>query len=94
MTIKHKQEGKGGQFYYEQDGQQMAEMVYVMAGPDKMIIEHTEVNEALEGKGIGKELLHRLVEYVREKNIKVIPLCVFAKAVFKRTPEWQDVLAQ
>ena len=93
MIIKHKQEGKGGYFYYEEDGKKLAEMVYVMAGPDKMIIEHTEVDESLEGKGIGKHLLEELVKYVRENKIKVIPLCVFAKAVFQRTKECQDVLA-
>lgn len=93
MTIKHRQEGKGGAFYYEQDGKQMAEMVYVTSGPQQMIIEHTEVDESLEGQGIGKHLLEELVNYVRANNIKVIPLCPFANAVIKRRKEWQDVLA-
>lgn len=93
IEVKHEQTTKGGSFYYEVLGNRMAEMVYVMAGDKKMIIEHTEVNPSLEGRGVGKQLLAALIEYVRAKNIKVLPLCVFAKAMFSRTKEWQDVLA-
>jgi predicted GNAT family acetyltransferase len=32
------------------------------------------------------------VDYAREKHIKIIPLCPFAKSVFDRTPEFRDVL--
>jgi uncharacterized protein len=37
--------------------------------------------------------LAKAVEFVREKNVKVIPLCPFAKSVFDKTPEYRDVLA-
>ena len=80
-------------FYVGQDGAILAEMVYTMPSPDKMIIEHTEVDDSLGGKGIGKQLVHTSVEYARTHNIKIIPLCPFAKKVFDRTPEWSDVLA-
>ncbi|WP_223276056.1 GNAT family N-acetyltransferase [Algoriphagus aquimarinus] len=52
-------------------------MVYVMAGPKKMIIEHTEVDESRKGQGIGEKLLGELVDYVRKEDIKVIP-CVLS----------------
>lgn len=92
ITVQHEQTPKGGAFFYEENGKRLAEMVYVMTGTGKMIIEHTEVDESLKGQGIGKQLQSSLVNYVREKNIKVIPLCPFAKATFERTKEWQDVL--
>ena len=92
IEVKHEQTQKGGAFYYEQLGNRLAEMVYVMAGEHKMIIEHTEVNPSLEGRGIGKQLLASLIDYVRANNIKVLPLCPYAKAVLARTKEWQDVL--
>ncbi|MFT3827318.1 MAG: GNAT family N-acetyltransferase [Chitinophagaceae bacterium] len=92
MLIQHKFDGKKGMFYVEQDEKILAEMVYTQPSPDTMIIEHTEVNEALEGKGIGKQLVHAAVEYVRTNNMKIIPLCPFAKSVLDRVTEWQDVL--
>lgn len=91
-NMVHSKTGKGGSFDYTVDGNKLAEMVYVMAGENKMIIEHTEVDDSLKGEGIGKKLLGELVDYVRANNIKVIPLCPFANATFKRTKEWQDVL--
>lgn len=90
--IQHETDGKKGAFFYEKEGVRLAEMVYVMAGGEKMIIEHTEVDESLKGQGVGRMLLSTLVDYVRERNIKVIPLCPFANATFKKVTEWQDVL--
>lgn len=80
-------------FYVGQDGAILAEMVYTMPSDDKMIIEHTEVDASLEGKGVGKQLVKTAVEYARTHNIKIIPLCPFTKTVLDRVKEWQDVLA-
>ena len=90
--IKHITTGSKGAFIYEVEGKKLAEMVYNMAGEKRMIIEHTDVDESLKGQGIGKRLQAELVEYVRGHDIKVIPLCPFAHANFKRMKEWQDVL--
>ncbi|WP_339699827.1 GNAT family N-acetyltransferase [Algoriphagus aquimarinus] len=92
IKIKHEFDGKRGSFYLEEGAKRFAEMVYVMAGQKKMIIEHTEVDESLKGQGIGGKLLDELVDYVRKEDIKVIPLCPFAKAMFKKKEELRDVL--
>lgn len=93
VSIQHEQTATGGSFYYEESGERLAEMVYTMSNPDKMIIEHTEVDPSLGGKGIGKQLLGVLIDYVRKNKIKVLPLCTFAKAMLDKNKEWQDVLA-
>lgn len=90
----HKQTGTKGAFIYEVDGAQLGKMEYVMAGPERMIIEHTEVDESLKGQNIGKKLLENLVHYVREHKIEVIPLCPFAKAMLNKITEWQDILVK
>ena len=79
-------------FYVEVDGRVLAEMVYTMASPEKMIIEHTEVDDELRGRNVGAQLVHTAVEFARTHNIKIIPLCPFANAVFKKKPEYADVL--
>ena len=93
MLIQHKKVGNKGLFYVESNGNIMAEMVYTMSSPEKMIIEHTEVSEELKGQNVGYQLVHTAVEYARTHNIKIIPLCPFAHAVFKKKPEYADVLA-
>lgn len=92
MLIQNKKVGTKGMFYIEQDGKIVAEMVYSMPSADKMIVEHTEVDDSLKGKNVGKQLVHHMVEYARTNNIKVIPLCPFTNAVIKKTPEYQDIL--
>ena len=80
-------------FYVEMDGNILAEMVYSMPSSNKMIIEHTEVSEELKGKNVGNQLAHTAVEYARTNNIKIVPLCPFASSVFKKKPEYADVLS-
>ena len=92
MLIQHKLVGGKGIFYVGQDGAMLAEMVYTKPSEDKMIIEHTEVDDSLAGKGVGKQLLNAAVDYARKHNIKIIPLCPFAKSVFDKVAEIRDVL--
>src|SRR5574343_434539 len=79
-----------GAFYIEVEGKQEAMMTFVFAGEDKIIIDHTEVNLGNEGKGFGKKMVTKAVEFAREKGIKILPLCPFAKSVFDKTPEFRD----
>jgi len=92
MEIKHQSDGQRGSFYVRSSDAKKAEMVYVMAGSSKMIIEHTEVSDDLRGEGLGIKLLEALVEEVRERGIRVLPLCPFAKASFQKREDLQDVL--
>ena len=94
MVIKNKKVGTKGMFYINNDEKILAEMVYTMASPKKMIIEHTEVGEELRGQNVGYELVKTAVEFARAHDIKIIPLCPFANSVFKRKPEFADVLAK
>lgn len=81
-----------GFFYISIDGKTEAKMTFVFAGPNKIIIDHTEVNEGHNGKGFGKKMVTKAVEFAREKGIKIVPLCPFAKKVFDKTTEFNDVL--
>jgi len=81
-----------GFFYIDIDGKHEAIMTFVFAGADKIIIDHTEVKPGNEGKGFGKKMVAKAVEYARENEIKIIPLCPFAKSVFEKIPEFRDVL--
>jgi len=67
-------------------------MTYSIPSSDFIIIDHTEVDPAFKGQGIGKQLLYKIVEMAREKNIKILPLCPYANAQFKKIKEIQDVL--
>ncbi|MGV0946934.1 GNAT family N-acetyltransferase [Empedobacter falsenii] len=90
MEIKQIDDKKNGAFVVLDGDKKAGEMAYVWAGNDKIIIDHTEVDEAYGGQGVGKNALLALVDWVRKDNIKVIPLCPFAKAQFDKNPEIRD----
>ncbi|NCU03685.1 MAG: N-acetyltransferase [Chitinophagaceae bacterium] len=92
MNIQQTDDGKKGVFFIEEEGERVAEMTYVWAGAEKFIIDHTEVSDKLAGKGAGKQLVAKAVEFAREKGVKIMPLCPFANKVFKKTEAYQDVL--
>lgn len=93
MDIKNTDNGIKGSFYLEIEGVRKAAMTYSHAGTEKIIIDHTEVDDSLKGKGVGYKLVEAAVEYSRENNLKIIPLCPFAAAVFKKKVEtYADVL--
>jgi predicted GNAT family acetyltransferase len=90
--ITHERSGHRGAFAWTQDGRRLAAMTYTVAGT-RVIIDHTQVDEALRGTGVGAKLVHAAVEWARAEKVRLLPLCPFAKSVFDKTPEYSDVLA-
>lgn len=85
-------DGKKGKFELYENNDLVGEMTYTWAGTNIFIIDHTEVKPAYGGKGYGKMLVQKGVEFARKKGIKIIPLCPFAKAEFDKNNEISDVL--
>jgi uncharacterized protein len=92
MEIQQHDDGKKGKFFIEQDGAELAQMTYVWVGTERIIIDHTEVDDRLRGKSAGKQLVAKAVEFARAAGIKIIPLCPFAKSVFDKVTDFRDVL--
>jgi len=90
--IGHERSGHKGAFVWTQDGKRLAQMTYSVAG-SRVIIDHTRVDELLRGKNVGAQLVRAAVEWARAENVKLLPLCPFAKSVFGKTPAYADVLA-
>jgi uncharacterized protein len=92
VEIKQIDEGTKGYFVASDAEHEAGRMAYTYAGNSKIIIDHTEVNNSYRGQSIGKKLLMKIVEYARQNNIKIIPLCPFAKSVFEKMESIRDVL--
>jgi predicted GNAT family acetyltransferase len=92
MDIQRIEHGSKGAFIVKENVERLAEMTYSKAGDKLIIIDHTEVSDALRGKGAGKQLVQAAVDYARANQLKILPLCPFAKSVFDKTPEFKDVL--
>ncbi|MEP6803509.1 MAG: GNAT family N-acetyltransferase [Flavobacterium sp.] len=93
MEIQQTNDIKRGSFEAVENGKEAGKMTYTWAGDSKFIIDHTEVSEDFSGQGVGKKLLMATVDYARNNDLKIIPLCPFAKSVFDKTEEIRDVLS-
>jgi predicted GNAT family acetyltransferase len=93
IELKLESNGKGA-FVIEQGSERVAEMAIGISG-DNLTVYHTEVSEQLKGQGIASKLLSTMVEYARTHKLKVITLCPYVSAQFKRHPDqYKDIWNQ
>lgn len=57
-----------------------------------ILFTHTEVPDALGGRGIAKALVRAGLRYARDKGMKVMPVCPFFARYIKEHVEEQDIL--
>ena len=69
-----------------------AELTFSRASDKLVILDHTGVPDEYRGQKIGVALVSRAVEDARKGGYKILPLCPFAAAQFRRHEEWADVL--
>jgi hypothetical protein len=67
-------------------GGSVAEIVYRRRG-ERMVLVHTGVPEALEGRGVGGLLVRAAVGYAAGEGLTVVPACPFARAWLQRHPD-------
>jgi len=60
---------------------------------NELFLIHTEVPPALEGKGVGTALVQKTLQFAKDNNYKIVPLCPFVQAYLKRHPEWNVLVA-
>ena len=61
-------------------------------GKTRIIFTHTEVPKALAGNSIGAKMAKAGLDYAREHNLQIMPLCPFVAAYMERHPEYYDLL--
>ncbi len=88
IVVVHNPEA--GRFEIEIEGQ-LAILKYEMQ-PGKMVCTHTEVPEALGGRGLGSRLAKAALEHARQNGLKVWPLCSFVAGYIQKHPEYQSLL--
>ena len=61
--------------------------------PGLVTLVHTEVDPALEGKGVGSRLVAAALDDIRRRGLSFVPVCPFVRAYLRRHPEQSDLLA-
>lgn len=94
MQFQHQDNGHSGEFFsVNESDQRIAEISYLWNGDDKIIANHTWVDDSLRGQGVARELLDVLVAFAREKQLTIFPTCSYVDVMFRRDPSFNDVKA-
>lgn len=59
---------------------------------DRVVFVHTEVDDSIEGQGLGSHLISHALEDVRRRGGRVVARCPFVRAYLKRHPEYDDLV--
>ncbi|HEY3524371.1 MAG TPA: GNAT family N-acetyltransferase [Candidatus Limnocylindrales bacterium] len=61
--------------------------------PDRITLIHTEVDPALEGRGVGSAIARFALEDARANGLRVRVACPFVTAWLRRHHEYDDIVA-
>jgi len=59
--------------------------------PDAVVLVHTDVDPAYEGRGLGSVLVKGALDDLRERGVRAVPLCPFVRGYIRRHPEYAPV---
>ena len=62
-------------------------------GEGRIEFTHTEVDDALEGEGVGSTLVGEALDQARAAGLDVIATCPFVRSYIERHQEYADLLA-
>lgn len=58
-----------------------------------LAIDHTEVPEALRGKGYGAKMMEAVLKAIDQEGYKVKPVCPYVKHYMDKHKEWDHLFA-
>lgn len=73
-------------------GEYLPKIEYIKTKNGEIYLTHTEVPVALEGQGIGSQLVESVLADIEQKELRLIPLCPFVAGYIKKHPEWKKIV--
>jgi uncharacterized protein len=72
--------------FVHREGDAVAELQYELDG-DRFYLIHTEVPDALGGRGLGGQLVRAALARARRDHLTIVPWCPFARRWLKEHPD-------
>jgi uncharacterized protein len=91
--VRREDEAGRGRYVIDLGEGAEAEMTFSKSGDGPMVIDHTGVPPAFEGRGIAAKLVNAAIADARAEGFKIRPVCSYVVAQFRRHRDWDDLLA-
>jgi uncharacterized protein len=75
-------------------GDRVVGTIAYMTEPGAVVLIHTEVDPAFEGRGFGSRLVAGALDDIRARGLSLVPLCRFVSSYLRRHPEYGDLVAR
>jgi predicted GNAT family acetyltransferase len=92
MDIKEEKTGRKGEFYIENNRERVAKIQFFDSDDGVITVYHTEVDPSLRGKGVGEDLVERVVRYARDHEVAIVATCPYANKLIERNADLCSVL--
>ena len=69
-----------------------AELTFTHRGPGLISADHTGAPESMRGTGAAAALVSFMVEDARKNGFRIMPVCPYVRAQYRKHPDWQDVM--
>lgn len=69
-----------------------AEITFTVRGPKLISADHTGAPDTMRGTGVAAKLVEHMIADARANGVKIIPICPYIRAQYKKHPEWRDVM--
>ena len=76
----------------DENGVLIAEVTFPKTGDNTVDIDHTFVDDSLQGQGIAGKLMEALAEHLRAQGKKAVLTCSYAVRWFEKHPEYHDLI--
>jgi uncharacterized protein len=83
---------ESGYFSMHLEKIEIGQMTFYFPEPNVMLIDHAEVDFEYNGKGYARQMVAYAINYARENNLKIIPICPYVKSEFAKNEAYSDVL--
>lgn len=69
-----------------------AEITFTKRGPGVISADHTGAPDSMKGTGAAMALVEYMIADARREGFKIIPICPYVKAQYRKHPDWADVM--
>ncbi|MGB3899204.1 MAG: GNAT family N-acetyltransferase [Mesorhizobium sp.] len=86
-------DGRRGRYVARIDGVEgEAEITFTKRGSNLISADHTGAPETMRGTGAAAALVSFMVEDARKNGFRIMPICPYVRAQYRKHPDWQDVM--
>lgn len=94
MDLKVEDAPERSRYEVSVDGKAVGFSAYHLLEDGVLALPHVEVDPAFEGQGVASALMRESLDDVRQRGLKIVPICPFAQAFVERNPDYRDLVHQ